>query len=452
MSKQKDNIITKVIRLKVVKLVSPTEDWIEMHKTIKSLQEEVRIASNSVLTACNMMYSSDSNLEEFKVKENVNKFKVNISRLAKDNCPNLQTGNTGSIDSELFSKYFKGNNSYVKMMEAGEGNPPMNFTNDIPIPIKNSNIKLIKTDNGYYNTKLSFGSRNFVSAWNETHEDKIKNGIFEFGLQVKRGQKEILERCMSGEYKICGSKFLRHRDKKYRPELCLNLTYSFVQNDSKDLDPEKICGVDLGIAIPAYCAVNYNIYSRFAINDSSIINEKCKLKNKTKQMQQALVYGALGDSGHGRKKKVTKLTKSKDKIANITNTKNYQWAKAIVDWAEKMGCGTIRVENLSGFNKRNATDKFLKHWTYFDLQMKIENKAKERGIMMEKVSPRYTSQCCSKCGHIDTKNRPKGSKGQSYFKCVKCGHEENADFNAAKNIASVERVQMSIKLLKNDVA
>lgn len=47
-----------------------------------------------------------------------------------------------------------------------------------------------------------------------------------------------------------------------------------------------------------------------------------------------------------------------------------------------------------------------------------------------KVNPAYTSQTCSCCGHVDKDNR----KTQDKFKCTSCGHTENADFNAAKNI------------------
>jgi len=50
-----------------------------------------------------------------------------------------------------------------------------------------------------------------------------------------------------------------------------------------------------------------------------------------------------------------------------------------------------------------------------------------------KVNPAYTSQTCSVCGHVDKDNR----KTQDRFKCTACGHSENADFNAAKNILKV---------------
>jgi putative transposase len=42
----------------------------------------------------------------------------------------------------------------------------------------------------------------------------------------------------------------------------------------------------------------------------------------------------------------------------------------------------------------------------------------------------YTSQKCNSCGHTSKENR----KTQSEFKCVECGHEQNADFQAATNI------------------
>lgn len=46
------------------------------------------------------------------------------------------------------------------------------------------------------------------------------------------------------------------------------------------------------------------------------------------------------------------------------------------------------------------------------------------------VDPRYTSQTCRKCGHVARANRTT----QSDFKCVVCGHTNNADVNAAEVI------------------
>src|SRR6185503_16041421 len=47
-----------------------------------------------------------------------------------------------------------------------------------------------------------------------------------------------------------------------------------------------------------------------------------------------------------------------------------------------------------------------------------------------RVNPKHTSQACSKCGHVDSVSR----LSQSNFTCTNCGHSENADVNAAKNI------------------
>lgn len=60
----------------------------------------------------------------------------------------------------------------------------------------------------------------------------------------------------------------------------------------------------------------------------------------------------------------------------------------------------------------------------------LEYKAAWSGVMLVAVPAAYTSQECSDCGHTAAANR----KSQSLFLCVACGHAENADRNAAKNI------------------
>ena len=51
---------------------------------------------------------------------------------------------------------------------------------------------------------------------------------------------------------------------------------------------------------------------------------------------------------------------------------------------------------------------------------------------VEKVSPAYTSQRCSACGHVAAESR----KSQAHFACVACSFACNADVNAARNIAA----------------
>jgi transposase len=67
------------------------------------------------------------------------------------------------------------------------------------------------------------------------------------------------------------------------------------------------------------------------------------------------------------------------------------------------------------------------------LARRLEEKAPGR---VEKVNPAYTSQTCNACGHVAAGSR----ESQATFRCVTCGHEANADVNAAQNIARGHRV------------
>lgn len=65
-----------------------------------------------------------------------------------------------------------------------------------------------------------------------------------------------------------------------------------------------------------------------------------------------------------------------------------------------------------------------------ELRRQLEYKTAACGGSVVAVPAMYTSQRCSECGHTAKGNR----KTQACFCCEKCGHEDHADLNAAKNI------------------
>lgn len=238
-------------------------------------------------------------------------------------------------------------------------------------------------------------------------------------------------------YKVCGSS-IEIDDKK----IILNLSFD-VPQQKVELDENVVVGVDVGIAIPAVCGLNINNYIRKSIGS---VDDFMRVKTKI-QHQKNKLYANLkmAKGGHGRTNKLRAMDKFADYESNWVQTYNHYVSKQVIDFALQHKAKYINLEDLSGItkkkdksfddDKKKKDEKFLRNWSYYQLQSFITYKANKYGIEVRKIDPHYTSQTCSCCGYVDEKNRPKKEKGQAYFKCIKCGHEENADFNAAKNIA-----------------
>jgi putative transposase len=69
---------------------------------------------------------------------------------------------------------------------------------------------------------------------------------------------------------------------------------------------------------------------------------------------------------------------------------------------------------------------------WYGLAEKLRYKLEERGGELVEVPAAYSSQTCSACGVVDAASR----RTQSEFCCTACGHQENADTNAARVILS----------------
>jgi len=82
------------------------------------------------------------------------------------------------------------------------------------------------------------------------------------------------------------------------------------------------------------------------------------------------------------------------------------------------------VRQKSGLNRAILA----KGWGRFALR--LEHKARYNGSQIVKVPAAYTSQTCHACKQVARENR----ESQAVFRCVACGHQANADVNAARNI------------------
>lgn len=240
---------------------------------------------------------------------------------------------------------------------------------------------------------------------------------------------KTLEKCVSGEYRICASSIQRDKNKN----IIFNLTLEIPIDRTFKPANGRVCGVDLGIKYPAYMCVSDNTYKREAVGSiNNFLRIRQQMQERRKKLQKELL---LTKGGKGRAKKTQALDKLRENERNFAKTYNHAISKRIVMFARKHKCEFIHLEKLS---KDGFGDSVLRNWSYYELQRLIEYKAKREGITVKYVNPAFTSQTCSNCGYIDKDNR----QTQEEFICKKCKLKFNADHNASINIArSIEIVQ-----------
>lgn len=240
--------------------------------------------------------------------------------------------------------------------------------------------------------------------------------------------KATLLKVYSGEYQYCGSSVQISKGK-----IILNLTMKIPNVESK-LEEDTVVGVDLGLAVPAMCALNNDMYERQAIgNVDDFLRVRTKHQAQRRRLQKSLKNS---NGGHGRKKKLKPLDRTDKAEAHFVETYCHMVSKRVVDFAVKNGAKYINIENLNGYD---SSEFILRNWSFYKLQQYITYKAERYGIIVRKINPCYTSQICSVCGNYEEGQR----KSQSVFECAnpeckshnKYKYGFNADFNAARNIA-----------------
>ena len=109
---------------------------------------------------------------------------------------------------------------------------------------------------------------------------------------------------------------------------------------------------------------------------------------------------------------------------------NHEMSKEIIEEAIRQNAGCLVLENLTNIRTRIRGGKRqrtrLNRWAFRQLQIFIEYKAEAKGIRVEYVNPAYSSQECSNCGCLGTRER-------HLFTCL-CGNQQHADLNASRNL------------------
>lgn len=158
----------------------------------------------------------------------------------------------------------------------------------------------------------------------------------------------------------------------------------------------------------------------------SLSNEECASEVNEVNKKLSDVLGMM----FCREKGTTVFRKLQTQRRNFTNCSLNKLRDKLT------GIKELHIENIKGMKK---TDDIRKHWSAPQILDKIRRLCEEICVKVVEVNPQYTSLRCHKCDWVCEFNRT-----GKVFLCTKCGHAEDADINAAKNIKRMDN-EMKMK-------
>jgi putative transposase len=176
-------------------------------------------------------------------------------------------------------------------------------------------------------------------------------------------------------------------------------------------DNQSICGIDMGLK---YFAVTSD--GEYFENPKHLFKHLDKLRVENRKLSR------MDKKGKNYQKQVNKLQKIYLKIKRCRLDHHHKITSYL---AENYDYVVVEDLNISDMVRNKNLSKHIldSSWGLFFELLKQKTE-------VISVDPKYTSQKCSNCGHISKENR----KTQEKFKCVECGHESNADYNASNII------------------
>lgn len=324
-----------------------------------------------------MPYLSDED------KDNITFLGVKGDKSTRQNAPYVAASNAfkGQADMGMISCVLQNaQKMYQEDRKNGMWNKSLrSYKSNMPVPFKKErfvNLRFAEYENG---------------------EGEKREGCFftligvpfqmKFGRD-RSGNRLIVERVISGEYKMCTSS-LKFDGNKVFLLLCMDIPKKDVE-----LDAKKTMFAYLGVMNPIICTCDVRAAREY---DSGMkffeIGTKEEFNYRRRQIQEAVrrcqVNNRYSTGGNGRRNKCKAIDRLHDKEKNYVDTKLHTYSRMLVDLAVKHKCGRIILMNQMP-REENAKDEaangdafILRNWSYYSLKEKIGYKCKMAGIKLE---------------------------------------------------------------------
>lgn len=222
------------------------------------------------------------------------------------------------------------------------------------------------------------------------------------------------ENILSNGWKLGTAKVLNLKGKWY---LHISATKD-VDDFTKD-NVQHVVGIDRGLR---FLATTFDEKDKTAFySGKQILAKRKHFKAKRAELQSVGTKSA--------KRKLKHLSQKENRWMSDVN---HQISKTLID---KYGANTLfTLEDLTGisFERQNQDD--INSWSFYQLEQFLTYKAHLNKSEVLKVSAKYTSQRCPKCGSIKKRNR---NHQLHEYHCDNCGYTSNDDRLGAMNIQSL---------------
>jgi len=204
-------------------------------------------------------------------------------------------------------------------------------------------------------------------------------------------------------------------------------TLSFKQNQLYlNLVVEKKSPAKVAVSASDFLGIDRGINNILVCSNNQFLNSAHLRKVKGEYQYLRKVLQRKGTPSARRK-----LKRLAGRERRFVSDMNHRLSKAITQSDYKV----FVLEDLRRMTNTKYGREFnrkLGNWSFRQFAKYLEYKAEALGKSVISVNPKYTSQACSRCGHVEKSNRK-----NSNFKCRKCLFELHADLNAARNIAKL---------------
>ena len=227
--------------------------------------------------------------------------------------------------------------------------------------------------------------------------------------------------------------------------------------DPKSIDTLETLGLDPGIAR----LITDSDGDTYQINQTA--QERLEQLDQTKEDRyQAIARLTRMHPGRPGSRQIRKLRKEiralNKKIEGIRNNQECRIAQTIANKATRkkgqaprnVACEKTPIQNMvrsargtmenpgRKVAQKSGLNRSIHRCRWGRVKTRISNACERQGTAYFEVRAANSSLGCSQCNHVSRENR----KSQAEFQCVSCGHQDNADRNAAVNHAKAANPQL----------